>query len=155
MRKMSTNPYLVLEGCKGSSNDLITVKSTKKREMEQEIRTNLNNWMKNPRLERISEAPLDVAIVIYVDDMRMKRQDLDNIAKIVLDSIKKSRKFPKRPYLIIDDSQVVRLFLYKLRKIDYEGHETVERYLKIISHIQELFIGRTVCYQEQDIAGRK
>ncbi len=45
-------------------------------------------------------------------------------AKVVLDALKKSDKDPSKPYLFKDDSQVVRLLIYKLETKEVSGYET-------------------------------
>ena len=105
--KANTNECLTLEGSEGSFGDLITVKTKNKtkQKMIDEIRSNLGSWMeKFPHLHDTNER-IDMAIVVYRRVGYLKRQDLDNIAKVVLDALK-GRLFG-------DDSQIVRLLLVK------------------------------------------
>ena len=105
--KASTNECLTLEGSEGTFGDLITVKTKNKtkQKMIDEIRSNLGSWMeKFPHLHDTNER-IDMAIVVYRRVGYLKRQDLDNIAKVVLDALK-GRLFG-------DDSQIVRLLLVK------------------------------------------
>ena len=105
--KINTNECLTLEGSEGSFGDLITVKTKNKtkQKMIDEIRSNLGSWMeKFPHLHDTNER-IDMAIVVYRRVGYLKRQDLDNIAKVVLDALK-GRLFG-------DDSQIVRLLLVK------------------------------------------
>lgn len=122
--KISINKSFVLEKPKGSFYDLIVIKTTKKKEMIKEIKINLESWMKNPHFDEIRKKKLDLAIVIYVDKFRMKKQDVDNIAKTVLDALRKSKKNEHKPYLFEDDSQIVRLLVYKLETKKLKGYET-------------------------------
>lgn len=131
--KISTNPFFLLENWKGSTHHLIVVKSSKKKEVEKEIRTSLKSWMNNPEFENIKEKPIDLFIASFVNEQRNKRQDVDNIAKVVLDSIKKSKNL-NEPYLINDDSQVIRLLIQKIRKIDFKGYETESLIISFREH---------------------
>ncbi|NOQ34238.1 MAG: RusA family crossover junction endodeoxyribonuclease [Methanosarcinales archaeon] len=73
--------------------------------MIEEIQSSQRSWMeKFPYLHDANEK-IDLAIVVYRRVGYLKRQDLDNIAKIVLDALK--------GYLFKDDSQIVRLLLVK------------------------------------------
>ncbi|MCD6575605.1 MAG: RusA family crossover junction endodeoxyribonuclease [Nanoarchaeota archaeon] len=123
---ISVNETLVLKDDEGMFHDLIVIKSTKKKEINNTIKEHLNEWMDNPHFKDKSKK-FDVAIVIYVDNFRMKKQDVDNISKVVLDALKKSKN-PKEPHLFEDDSQVVRLLIYKLpskRTRDYNTNSLV------------------------------
>jgi Holliday junction resolvase RusA-like endonuclease len=120
--KTSTGEFLILEDSLGANHDLITIKtsSKKKKEMEKEIKTNLSNWAENvsrnfPQLHDI-ETKLDIAIVVYRKGGYLGRQDLDNIAKIVLDALK--------GVLFKDDSQVARLLLFKKEAKQLTGFKT-------------------------------
>lgn len=122
--RILANTTLVLEGITGSVHGPITLKSTKKKEMEAEIRMELADWMQTSHFEEFRNKKLDLAIVAFVDKLRMKNQDVDNIAKVVLDSLRKSKKDHSKPYLFEDDSQIVRLLIYKLERGEYEEYET-------------------------------
>jgi len=108
--KINTNECLTLEGHEGTFVDLITVKTKNKtkKKMINEIRSNQGSWMeKFPYLHDTNEK-IDMAIVVYRRVGYLKRQDLDNIAKVVLDALKGC--------LFGDDSQIVRLLLVKKKK---------------------------------------
>lgn len=122
--KSNANKFLILDGNKGASSDLIIIKTTKKKETIKEIVENTSSWMNNPNFENLKNKPLDVAIVIYVTKSRMKRQDIDNVAKIVLDALKKSKKNIEKPYLFEDDVQIIRLLIYKQERHELNGYET-------------------------------
>lgn len=47
--------------------------------MMQQIRTNLGEYFKNEKFEKLKEAPLDIAIFLELNIHRFKTQDLDNI----------------------------------------------------------------------------
>ncbi|WP_332247735.1 RusA family crossover junction endodeoxyribonuclease [Archaeoglobus veneficus] len=103
---------------------VIKTSNKTKKEIIKEIKTNLKSWMENPLFEEIRKAQLDVAIVAFVPKSRVKNQDVDNISKIVLDTLKKDKQDPSSPYLFVDDSQVVRLLVYKKPCEAIEGYET-------------------------------
>ena len=116
--KINTNECLTLEGSEGSFGDLITVKTKNKtkQKMIDEIRSNLGSWMeKFPHLHD-TDKKIDLAIVVYRRVGYLKRQDLDNIAKVVLDALKGC--------LFGDDSQIVRLLLVKKETELSEGYDT-------------------------------
>ena len=105
--KVDTNECLVLEDSEGSFGDLITVKTKNKtkREMIEEIRSSQGSWMEKFQHLHDTDKKIDMAIVVYRRVGYLKRQDLDNIAKVVLDALK--------GYLFGDDSQIVKLLLVK------------------------------------------
>lgn len=121
LSKTSQDKFLVLEDSKGTF-DLITIKTSvkTKKEMKEEIRINLRTWLKrisekSPHFHDI-ETKLDLAIVVYRKKGYLGRQDLDNIAKIVLDALE--------GLLFKNDSQVVRLLLFKKDAKLIEGFKT-------------------------------
>ena len=117
-KKSNTNECLTLEGSEGSFGDLITVKTKNKtkQKMIDEIRSNLGSWMeKFPHLHD-TDKKIDLAIVVYRRVGYLKRQDLDNIAKVVLDALKGC--------LFKDDSQIVRLLLVKKEAEPSAGYDT-------------------------------
>lgn len=123
--KMSKDPVFLLENSTGSSNMLVYVlTSTKRKEMKGKIRNSLWHWMKNNYFDSLRDQLVDLAIVYHTDKLRTKRQDVDNVAKVVLDSIKRDSKNTELPFLINDDSQVVRLLVQKLEKTKMDGYET-------------------------------
>lgn len=126
--RMSKNTPLGLEDSKGIFSDLITISSGKvtRRETINKIKTNLEAWMKNQHFDPYRNTLLDVAIVLFIGRQRIKRQDVDNIAKIVLDALKKDNKnkYRREAYLFDDDSQVVRLLVYKIPRCEDELYNT-------------------------------
>lgn len=116
--KANMNECLVLEDSEGTFGDLITVKtkSETKKEVIKEMQSSQGSWMeKFPHLHDINKK-IDMAIVVYRQVGYLKRQDLDNIAKVVLDALK--------GYLFKDDSQIVRLLLVKKEAELLEGYDT-------------------------------
>jgi Holliday junction resolvase RusA-like endonuclease len=98
--------------------DLITVKSGKeadKKETTKNIKLNLEKWAGNPKFEKFRKVPMDLAIVIKMNKYRFRHQDVDNIVKIVLDALKKNNK-SDTIFLFEDDSQVVRLLVWKMKR---------------------------------------
>jgi len=122
--RMGSNPPLVLEGASYVFHDLITIKSDSeyKREIVEKVRTNLALWMRNPHFNEIGSAVLDIALVVRVNANRMKIQDVDNIAKVVLDALKKDDGDSR--FLFHDDKQIVRLLIYKEQSQALPGYNT-------------------------------
>ena len=133
--KASIDPPLVLKDA-GFSNHLDVVLTSKERrkDMIHEIRVDLQHWMENKGFNDIRDELLDIAIVFYLNTSRMKRQDVDNLAKVVLDGLQRDKSEPELPYLFADDSQVVRLLLYKIRKTDDEHYDTDQLYISVRKH---------------------
>ena len=122
--KAFLNKNLILEGLIDYLGDLIEIKSTRKEEIIKEIVENSREWLNNKKFEKLRKEKLDLAIVVYVNKLRMKRQDVDNIAKVVLDALKKDKNKPDKPYLYEDDSQIVRLLIYKLERTESDKFDT-------------------------------
>lgn len=137
--RTSIDPFLVLEGSKGSANDLIEIKTGKKNrnKTKLDLITNIENWMKARAFDKIKDKYIDLAIVAYVSKKRMKTQDVDNIAKLVIDSLNQDslmrfknsliRRYGKcekanlgEVYLLKNDSQIRRLLVYKIEKTEVE-----------------------------------
>lgn len=116
--KANTNECLVLEDSEGTFGDLITVKtkSETKKKMIEEIRSSQGSWMEKFPYLHDTNKKIDLAIVVYRQVGYLKRQDLDNIAKVVLDALK--------GYLFKDDSQIVRLLLVKKEAELLAGYDT-------------------------------
>jgi Holliday junction resolvase RusA-like endonuclease len=76
--------------------------------------------MKNPHFESVRTSPLDLAIVARVNPDRMRKQDIDNIAKVVIDALKKTDGDPR--FLFQDDCQIVRLLVWKFQEEEYAGY---------------------------------
>lgn len=111
--RTGSSPPLVLEDSEGSFYDLVTIKtgSKYKKEITDTVKTNLWSWMQNPNFKDIRGESLDLAIVASVSPSRMKTQDIDNIAKVVLDALKK--RAGDSSFLFHDDYQIVRLLIWK------------------------------------------
>lgn len=81
-------------------------------------------WLNNPSFQDFKKRPLDISLVLFVNKMRAIRQDVDNIAKVLLDALKKRPEDPTDPYLFEDDSQIVRLLVWKCERDSVEGFDT-------------------------------
>lgn len=116
--KANTNECLVLEDSEGTFGDLITVKtkSETKKEMIREIQSSQGSWMEKFSYLHDTNKEIDLAIVVYRRVGYLKRQDLDNIAKVVLDALKGC--------LFGDDSQIARLLLVKKEAELLAGYNT-------------------------------
>ena len=122
--KTGINPPLFLQDNEGAFYDLVTIKTSSKykREIMDTVKTNLWNWMQNPDFKDIRGELLDLAIVAAVNPSRMKTQDIDNIAKVVLDALKERVEDPR--FLFHDDCQIVRLLVWKIQEERLPGYDT-------------------------------
>ncbi|PIN87737.1 hypothetical protein COV12_02220 [Candidatus Woesearchaeota archaeon CG10_big_fil_rev_8_21_14_0_10_32_24] len=94
----------------------IATASSKKKEILSKIRNQIKSFFKEE--VKKTDKLVDVAIVIYVNEDRWEKQDVDNIAKVVIDSLGKNRlDIEGEMCLLENDSQIVRLFVEK-RKSD-------------------------------------
>lgn len=126
---MALNPNLnlILENQFGTFHDIINLKTSKRKEMKKKLRENLGNWLINKNFELTKNELLDVSIVLYVDRKKYKTQDVDNAAKIILDTIKKTN-------ICEDDRQIIRLLVYKIPRIEYENEETSSLIISFRKH---------------------
>ena len=129
--KVANDLYLQLEDSI-VHGDLIEVKTSKKyrKEMIEKIRGNITFTSGHPDLSLIKDELLDIAVVIYITPMRYRRQDLDNVAKIVLDALTQRNK-EDQDYLFKDDCQIVRLLLYKKQRIELPEADTSQMSISI------------------------
>ena len=126
--KMFANDYLVLEG-EGSFGGPITVKTGNKKtrkETIEKIRSDLREWSEKFPYLKNEDTKIDLAIVVYRYPSYMRRQDVDNVAKLVLDALKGC--------LFADDSQIVRLLVYKLDAALIEGYDTESLVISFRKH---------------------
>jgi hypothetical protein len=88
--RLNSTPLLVLEDCFGACSDLAVIKTGSKyrKETIENVKRNLAIWMANDGFEPIKGRQLDVAIVIKCNGHRLKKQDADNMAKVVCDALK-------------------------------------------------------------------
>ena len=78
--------------------------------------------MHNDGFEPFRESHIDLAIIVKLSPSRLKRQDADNIAKVICDALKK-RKGDDR-FLLNDDSQIVRLLVWKILRVEDQLYHT-------------------------------
>jgi len=114
--KTGSPPFLRLEDSDGFSGDLGEVKtgSAYRKGMIDTIKNNLSIWMANSEFEQIRGKQLDLAIVIKLSPYRLKRQDVDNIAKVICDALQKQKGDER--FLFDDDSQIIRMLVWKIER---------------------------------------
>lgn len=120
--KIPEDDKIVLEDSLGYTNILLQVLTSEKEDSIQRILSNLSDWMDNTNFEEIQEAEINLALVAYVDNYRMSRQDVDNIAKVVIDALQNLGN--GEPYLISDDNQIRRLLVEKREKVEDDEFDT-------------------------------
>ncbi len=131
--RTSMGEFLQLEGSIGAVSDLIVIKtSEKKYESKVEFIINQKDWMNNSNFTHFRNCLIDLSIVVFLDHKRFKTQDCDNIAKVILDSLKKLDN--STPYLFENDKQVVRLLVYKLEAKQYPGYRTNQVVISFREH---------------------
>jgi len=120
--RIAANYYLFLEDApviEGALMDIPT--KTKKSVINEQIRINISG---NP-IDDLKKEPLDIALIFHVNKQRFKHQDLDNVAKIVLDALQKPKDpQDKRAYFFENDNQIVRLLLQKMEREEDPDSET-------------------------------
>ena len=114
--RRGSGPLLVLEDSFAHFEDLVTIetKGLRRKAVIETIRTNLAEWMNNPEFTVLRNSPLDLVIVAKVNRRRMSTQDVDNVAKIVLDALKEAPGDVR--FLFHKDSQIVRLLVWKIQQ---------------------------------------
>ena len=122
--KTGSPPFLQLEDSAGVSGNLGKVKTGNeyRKDTINEIKTNLSSWMTNNNFEPIRGQQLDLAVVIKLSPYRFKKQDADNIAKVICDALKKRRGDDR--FLFDDDSQIIRLLIWKMHRVEDPLWET-------------------------------
>ena len=122
--RIGSTPHLVLEANSGAFDDLVTIKTGGRYRCEiiEKTRRNLESWMKNPDFKDVRNSLLDLAIVARVSPDRMKNQDIDNIAKVVMDALKESDGDSR--FLFHDDRQVVRILVWKIQREERAEYNT-------------------------------
>jgi len=122
--KTGSPPFLQLTDSIGVSGNLGEVRtgSRYRKETIDTIRTDLGNWMGNNDFQPIRGQQLDLAIVIKLSPYRFRKQDTDNIAKVICDALKQQAN--DSPFLIYDDSQIIRLLVWKMQRVEDPLWET-------------------------------
>lgn len=129
--RMSVNGYLTLEDSEGSSGDLITVKTgcKSRKELKGQFRRNAGDWMKRFPQFHNQNTWLDLALAVYRKPRFVKNQDVDNIAKVVLDALKGN--------LFWDDSLIARLLVFKQDAKPLKGYNTDSLVISFRAHNPE------------------
>ncbi|MDP3026756.1 MAG: DNA methyltransferase [Nanoarchaeota archaeon] len=145
--KVAMSRYLQLEKGELLHGDLIEIKTSKKykKETMNLIRKNMILSCENPNLNNLKNQLLDVAIIIYVNRHKYSNQDLDNVAKLVLDSMKEKKG--EDLCFMKDDKQIVRLLLYKLPRIENSDSDTSQLSISIRKHNPEKEMRLIECYR--------
>lgn len=120
-RKVCSGGYLALENSLvfGTLIKISTSKNKKKTKEEIKRAITDDKYVQGfEKYDNLKDKPLDIAITIYISKENYKRQDVDNIAKVVLDALKGE--------LFNDDSQVIRLLVYKKEITQQEDAETFQ-----------------------------
>lgn len=122
--KTGSPPFLQLTDSIGVSGNLGAIKtgSRYKEETINEIKTDLYIWMGNNDFQPIRGQRLDLAVVIKLSPYRFNKQDADNIAKVICDALKKRRGDDR--FLFNNDSQIIRLLIWKLQRVEDPFWET-------------------------------
>ena len=122
--RTSSPPWYQLEDAVGAYGGIGEIKSSRKYKKEtiQQLKSDLSRWMLNEHFIPIKGKQLDVALVIKRNPYRLKKQDIDNIAKILCDTLKE-KKGDNR-YLFHDDSQIIRLLIWKIQRAEDKQSDT-------------------------------
>jgi Holliday junction resolvase RusA-like endonuclease len=122
--KTGSPPFLQLTDSIGVSGSLgeIRTGSRYRKATINTIKTDLGNWMGNDDFQPIRGQRLDLAIVIKLSPYRFKKQDTDNIAKVICDALKQRGNDSR--FLIYDDSQIIRLLIWKIQRVEDPLWET-------------------------------
>lgn len=135
--RMSTGLTLVLKERIGSASVLMRVKTgnSHRQKTRDEIKKELACWMKNKCFDPYRKGSFDLALVVKLDEKRMEDQDVDNIAKRVLDALQIKRGEPVTvPHLFVDDSQVARLLVFKRPRKEVQATITDEVTISFRKH---------------------
>ena len=119
--KTCGSQYLFLENHKFAYGGLIEIATGKRKEMIKELR---KDFAVHRFSKEMKKGSLDVSIVVHIRKGRYRRQDLDNLAKIILDALEKPKIDDGFPYLYENDNQIIRLIMYKVERIEYPDSET-------------------------------
>lgn len=119
--KTCGSQYLFLENHIFAHGDLIEIETGKRKKMIKAIR---GNFLASTFHDKLKKSLLDVSIVVHIRKGRYRRQDLDNLAKIILDALEKPKLDDGLPYIYEDDNQIVRLIMYKIERVEYPDSET-------------------------------
>ncbi len=119
--KMCNAPYIFLEDYEFYHGGLIEIATGKRKEMIKQLR---KDFSASKFSDNLKKGLLDISIVVQIRKGRYRRQDLDNLAKIILDALEKPKEDDSFDYLYEDDNQIVRLIIYKLERVECSESET-------------------------------
>ena len=132
-QKNCSDDYWILEDSKNFGL-LLEVKSYYfgKKETISKIKAHLEfEKINDLSWKNIENEKLDVAIVIHVNKKRYDSQDVDNIAKVVLDALKKGNS---ENYLIKDDCQIIGLLVDERQREESKDSDTDQLSVSIRKH---------------------
>ncbi|MGV8131658.1 MAG: RusA family crossover junction endodeoxyribonuclease [Candidatus Pacearchaeota archaeon] len=146
--KVADNYYAQLGGKVIMHGVLSEVLTNNKKATIEELRKELNMTERTREPLDLSKDKLDVAIVVYLQKSNYQIQDVDNLAKVIIDSLKKPKLPDGNPYFFEDDNQIVRLLVYKLERKENENANTCQISISIRKHDpkqeMELFVGPAI-----------
>ena len=135
--RVSKCPKYVLEDKQASIGMLLTVQTSSKilkNKTKILIRNEVDGRAAKGVFDAIRDKPVDLCLHVSLNKARFKKQDLDNIQKVVFDAIKKDRRCPDRNYIVNDDSQIIRCIVYKTNRIEDECVDTDELTISAREH---------------------
>lgn len=137
--KISKGKQWVLTNCVGCTNSLSKIMTSIKTKSVtiNEIRLSLQGWMENKEFDMFRNQKIDLAIVVYTNKNNLERQDVDNIAKVVLDALCMNRNH-EGSFLFNNDNQIVRLLVYKMEKTPDDYSDTDEFIISFRAHDPKL-----------------
>ncbi len=147
-RKFCSGGYYNLEGGL-ITGTLMKIRTSKCKELtKEEIKKAIiddKSLQDIEKYESLINKLLDIAIVIYLSKGNYTRQDVDNIAKVVLDGLKEE--------LLNDDSQIIRLLVYKKENIEIEDAETFQIGISVREHnpLKEMVLENVGPYSEEEL----
>lgn len=125
-QKRLMGTQLVLRGKKGSFAAPMIVETGKrgydKRQVQEAIKSKIQNWVDAPGFKDIRNEFLDLAIIASVNPQRMKTQDVDNISKTVLDALQQGKNDSR--FLFYNDNQIIRLLVWKVKRTEQKDCDT-------------------------------
>lgn len=127
----------ILEDSQCSMGMLITVQTSSKKGKNRTkvlIRNQIDGRGAKGMFDKVKNKPVDICLHLSLNKARFKKQDLDNIQKIVFDAIKKDKRFPHRNYIVDDDCQIIRCIVYKTQRIEDKNVDTDELTISVREH---------------------
>lgn len=106
-----------LEGSEGYNETFNIVRTNEEEKTIEELRRDLEIWVKNELFDEIRGEDIDLAIVFEPADPD-NDVDVDNFVKPVISALQNHEKDDRDRHLIEDDSQIKRLLVHKLETQD-------------------------------------